>query len=80
MDVWLESRGRESKGSLLFLTCNLGDKTIIGCWIENPHWQYFCTKTVFQKQKYFASSEFIHFRHRIEKEDVEKFLKTFIKE
>ena len=58
---------------------NLSDEAIVDRWIENPYWQYFSGEKVFQTQKPFDPTEFIHFRNRIGKEGAEKLLKVSIK-
>lgn len=57
---------------------NLSDEAVVDRWIENPYWQYFSGEKVFQTQKPFDPTEFIHFRKRIGKEGVEKLLKVSI--
>ncbi len=57
---------------------NLSDEAVVDRWIENPYWQYFSGEKVFQTQKPFDPTEFIHFRNRIGKEGVEKLLKASI--
>jgi len=57
---------------------NLSDEAIVDRWIENPYWQYFSGERVFQTQKPFDPTEFIHFRNRIGKEGAEKLLKVSI--
>ncbi len=57
---------------------NLSDEAIVDRWIENPYWQYFSGEKVFQTEKPFDPTEFIHFRNRIGKEGVEKLLKVSI--
>ncbi|TRX59833.1 IS5 family transposase [Carboxylicivirga sp. M1479] len=57
---------------------NLSDEAIVDRWIENPYWQYFSGEKVFQTQKPFDPTEFIHFRNRIGKEGAEKLLKLSI--
>jgi IS5 family transposase len=57
---------------------NLSDEAIVDRWIENPYWQYFSGEKVFQIQKPFDPTEFIHFRNRIGKEGAEKLLKVSI--
>ena len=63
---------------LLKYIYNLSDEAIIDRWIENPYWQYFSGETIFQTQKPFDPTEFIHFRKRIGKEGSEKLLKISI--
>ena len=57
---------------------NLSDEAIVDRWIENPYWQYFSGEKVFQTQKPFDPTEFIHFRNRIGKAGAEKLLKVSI--
>ena len=57
---------------------NLSDEAIVDRWIENPYWQYFSGEKVFQTQKPFDPTEFIHFRNRIGKEGAERLLKVSI--
>ena len=57
---------------------NLSDEAIVDRWIENPYWQYFSGEKVFQTQKPFDPTEFIHFRNRIGKEGAEKLLKLSV--
>jgi IS5 family transposase len=57
---------------------NLSDEAIINRWIENPYWQYFSGEKIFQTQKPFDPTEFIHFRKRIGKESAEKLLKVSV--
>jgi len=57
---------------------NLSDEAIIDRWIENPYWQYFSGEKIFQTQKPFDPTEFIHFRKRIGKEGAEKLLKVSV--
>jgi len=57
---------------------NLSDEAIVDRWIENPYWQYFSGEKVFQIQKPFDPTEFIHFRNSIGKEGAEKLLKVSV--
>ena len=57
---------------------NLSDEAIVDRWIENPYWQFFSGEKVFQTQKPFDPTEFIHFRNRIGKEGAEKLLKVSV--
>lgn len=63
---------------LLKYIYNLSDEAIVDRWVENPYWQYFSGEKVFQTQKPFDPTEFIHFRNRIGKEGAEKLLKVSI--
>lgn len=57
---------------------NLSDEAIVDRWIENPYWQYFTGEKVFQTDKPFDPTEFIHFRNRIGKEGAERLLKLSV--
>ena len=57
---------------------NLSDEAVVERWIENPYWQYFSGEKVFQTQKPFDPTEFIHFRNRIGEKGVEKLLKASV--
>ncbi len=57
---------------------NLSDEALIDRWIENPYWQYFSGEKIFQTQKPFDPTEFIHFRKRIGQEGAEKLLKISV--
>jgi len=57
---------------------NLSDEALVEQWTENPYWQYFSGEKVFQTQKPFDPTEFIHFRNRIGKEGAEKLLKVSV--
>ena len=57
---------------------NLSDEAIVDRWIENPYWQYFSGEKVFQINKPFDPTEFIHFRNRIGKEGAERLLKVSV--
>ena len=57
---------------------NLSDEAIVDRWIENPYWQYFSGELIFQKDKPFDPTEFIHFRNRIGKEGAERLLKISV--
>ena len=57
---------------------NLSDESVVDRWIENPYWQYFSGERIFQTQKPFDPTEFIHFRNRIGKEGAEKLLKLSV--
>ena len=57
---------------------SLSDEAIVARWIENPYWQYFSGEYVFQTDKPFDPTEFIHFRNRIGKQGAEKLLKVSV--
>ena len=51
---------------------NLGDETVVERYLENPYWQHFCGEVYFQYRLPFDPSDFVHFRHRIGKDGMEK--------
>jgi IS5 family transposase len=57
---------------------DLGDETVMGEWVSNPYFQYFCGEVTFQWQFPCDPSDLVHFRHRIGKEGVEKILAVSI--
>ena len=57
---------------------NLGDETVVERYLENPYWQHFCGEVYFQYRLPFDPSDFVHFRHRIGKEGMEKIFKQSI--
>jgi IS5 family transposase len=59
---------------------NLGDETVVERYLENPYWQHFCGEVYFQYKLPFDPSDFVHFRHRIGPEGMEKIFKASIVE
>jgi transposase, IS5 family len=57
---------------------NLGDETVVERYLENPYWQHFCGEIYFQYRLPFDPSDFVHFRHRIGAEGMEKIFKQSI--
>ncbi len=57
---------------------NLGDETVVERYLENPYWQHFCGEIYFQYKLPFDPSDFVHFRHRIGPEGMEKIFKASI--
>jgi len=57
---------------------NLGDETVVERYLENPYWQHFCGEIYFQYTLPFDPSDFVHFRHRIGKEGMEKIFRQSI--
>jgi len=57
---------------------NLGDETVVERYLENPYWQHFCGEVYFQYKLPFDPSDFVHFRHRIGPEGMEKIFKASI--
>jgi len=51
---------------------NLGDETLCETWIRDPYMQYFCGMAHFEHTFPCDPSDFVHFRHRISEEGVEK--------
>jgi len=57
---------------------DLGDETVVQRYLENPYWQHFCGEVYFQYRLPFDPSDFVHFRHRIGAEGMEKIFKQSI--
>jgi len=57
---------------------NMGDETVVVRYLENPYWQHFCGEIYFQYNLPFDPSDFVHFRHRIGKEGMEKIFRQSI--
>jgi IS5 family transposase len=57
---------------------NLGDETVVERYLENPYWQHFCGEIYFQYKLPFDPSDFVHFRHRIGPEGMEKIFRASI--
>ena len=51
---------------------NLSDERLCEAWAMNPYMQYFCGEAKFKHQFPCDPSDFVHFRHRIGEEGVEK--------
>ncbi len=57
---------------------NMGDETVVQRYLENPYWQHFCGEIYFQYRLPFDPSDFVHFRHRIGAEGMQKIFKQSI--
>ena len=57
---------------------SLGDETVVQRYLENPYWQHFCGEVYFQYRLPFDPSDFVHFRHRIGAEGMQKIFKQSI--
>jgi IS5 family transposase len=51
---------------------NLGDETVMGQWVQNPYFQYFCGESEFQWKPPCDPSDLVHFRNRIGEEGAKK--------
>ena len=58
---------------------NVSDEQVIVQFTENAYYQYFCGLEAFSISAPCASSELVHFRHRIGKEGMELILKESIR-
>lgn len=56
----------------------LGDETLMGAWVQNPYFQYFCGEAEFQWRPPCDPSDLVHFRKRIGTKGVEKILELSI--
>ena len=82
LSVYYSPLGRPSMPIRLMVGClllkriyNLGDETLAEAWKMNPYMQYFCGMTHFEHKFPFDPSDFVHFRHRIGEDGVEKIFK-----
>ena len=55
------------------------DEQVVAQFAENAYYQYFCSLEAFSISAPCASSELVHFRHRIGKEGMELILKESIR-
>ena len=58
---------------------NLSDESVVEQWSENNYYQYFCGQQEFAPSTPCASSELVHFRHRIGIASCELILKESIR-
>lgn len=58
---------------------DLSDEGLISMWTQNPYYQYFGGFSEFQWEQPCASSELVHFRHRIGRQGEELILKESIR-
>ncbi len=58
---------------------NLSDESVVEQWSENIYYQYFCGQQEFLPVEPCASSELVHFRHRIGEKGIELILKESIR-
>lgn len=58
---------------------NVSDEQVVAQFTENAYYQYFCGPKAFNISAPCASSELVHFRHRIGEEGVEPILKESIR-
>lgn len=58
---------------------NLSDESVVEQWSENAYYQYFCGMQSFTPTAPCASSELVHFRHRIGEEGIEMIFQESIR-
>lgn len=58
---------------------NVSDEQVVAQFSENPYYQYFCGMEYFTTSAPCASSELVHFRHRIGEAGIELILKESIR-
>lgn len=64
---------------LLQYTKNLSDKEVVGSWVENPYWQYFCGYDFLQIEMPIDPSSLTRWRKRLGPEKLEKILGMSVK-
>ena len=57
---------------------NLGDETVVGKWVENPYYQYFCGIDIFQWSLPIDPSDLVYFRKRIGEEGIEQIFEASV--
>ncbi len=57
---------------------NLSDESVVDRWVENPYYQFFSGKTIFQWKPPIHPTDLVYFRKRIGKPGVEKLLQVSI--
>lgn len=60
-------------------TFNLSDEATVGCWLENPYWQYFSGETVFQKESPIDPSSMTRWRKRMGEDRLRSLLSETIR-
>ncbi len=58
---------------------NISDESVVEQWSENVYYQYFCGVDSFDSKQPCASSELVHFRHRIGESGMELIFKESIR-
>lgn len=81
-----ETQGRPAKATRLMVglhylkhTFDLSDEEVVGQWVENPYWQYFCGADYFEHESPIDPSLMTKWRNRIKSEGLEKLLGETIK-
>jgi len=57
---------------------NLSDESVVGQWVENAYYQYFCGEKVFAAKEPCVPTELVEFRKRIGEEGIELILQKSI--
>ena len=58
---------------------NLGDERLLGYWVRDVYFQYFCGCVFFEHEFSFDLSDFVHFCNRIGEEGMEKIFAYSVK-
>jgi IS5 family transposase len=53
---------------------SLSDEVVVGSWVENPYWQYFCGEEFFQHRLPCDPTTLVKWRQRVGPEGIEKLL------
>lgn len=84
--LYSQKRGRPAKPIRLMVGLlilkhlrNISDESVVEQWGENAYYQYFCGATQFTPWEPCASSELVHFRHRIGEKGIEMILAESIR-
>ncbi len=83
--LYVEGKGRPAKPTRLMVglhylkhTYNLSDEEVVGQWVENPYWQYFCGNEHFEHEIPIDPSLMTRWRHRVGSRGLEKLLEETI--
>jgi len=60
-------------------TYSLSDEAVVGGWVENPYWQYFCGGIFFEHRFPIDPSSMTRFRERLKKAGLEELLAETIR-
>lgn len=58
---------------------NESDESVVGKWLENPYWQYFCGEEIWQHKLPCHPSSLSNWRHRVGVDGLEKLLSQVLK-
>lgn len=85
-ELYSEGQGRPAKPTRLMVGLHylkyandLSDEEVVGKWVENPYWQYFCGCDCFEHQFPIEPTSMTKWRNRVKSAGMEKLLEETIK-